>query len=159
MGKQCTKAADNVYCKARKKAAQYNPKLSSREGASEFLNISTSSLSEYELDICKVVPVDKVIIMADGYNAPELLNHYCKHECPIGRDLPVDSKPIELVTLKLMNTLEDSEDMRKALMQIAEDGIISDDEKGQFDGVMKYFDQLKKIINELSLIGAKCRKD
>lgn len=158
MGKHPTKALNNIYCQARMKAAQFNPMCRSREGAAELLNISRDSIAEYELNLCKVVPVDKVIIMADGYNCPELLNHYCKNECPIGRDMPTEVRPIELVTIKLLNTLENSEIMRKSLLNIAEDGIISGDERLKFDEIMKYFEKIEKSIHELKLIGSTCMK-
>lgn len=87
MGAHPTKAMDNIYCRSRKDAARYNDKLNSREGAAELLGVSVSSLADYELGNTKVVPVDKVVLMADLYNAPELKNHYCAHECPI-RELP-----------------------------------------------------------------------
>ena len=72
MGMNPTKAADNIYCKCRKAAAKYNDKLNSREGAAELLNISVSSLTDYELGLTKNIPVDKVVLMSDLYNAPEL---------------------------------------------------------------------------------------
>lgn len=48
------------------------------------LGLSVSTLADYELGNTKVVPVDKVVLMADLYNCPELKTGYCKHECPIG---------------------------------------------------------------------------
>ena len=61
---------DNVYFLARKKAAIYNERLYSREGAAELLGVSVSTLADYELGNTKVVPVDKVVLMADLYNCP-----------------------------------------------------------------------------------------
>ena len=58
----------------------YNERLYSREGAAELLGISVSTLADYELGNTKVVPVDKVVLMADLYNAPELKTGYCKYE-------------------------------------------------------------------------------
>ena len=29
---------------------------------------------------------EEVLIMAKGYKAPELCNHYCAHECAIGKE-------------------------------------------------------------------------
>lgn len=89
MGKGCKKTNENVYFKARKEAAKYNEKLYSREGASELLGLSVSTLADYELGTTKVVPVDKVMLMADLYNCPELKAGYCKHECPIGKSIPM----------------------------------------------------------------------
>lgn len=70
----------------------YNERLYSREGAAELLGISVSTLADYELGNTKVVPVDKVVLMADLYNAPELKTGYCKHECPICSYLPVTTE-------------------------------------------------------------------
>ena len=72
MGRGPTKSNENAYFVARKKAAMYNERLYSREGAAELLGISVSTLADYELGNTKVVPVDKVVLMADLYNAPEL---------------------------------------------------------------------------------------
>nr|WP_255820948.1 helix-turn-helix transcriptional regulator [Blautia sp. NSJ-166] len=79
----------------------YNERLYSREGAAELLGISVSTLADYELGNTKVVPVDKVVLMADLYNAPELKTGYCKHECPICSYLPVatEAKGLEGITL------------------------------------------------------------
>ena len=73
----------NVYFQARKKAAAYNERLWSREGAAELLGISASTLADYELGNTKVVPVDKVVLMADLYKTPELITGYCMRECPV----------------------------------------------------------------------------
>lgn len=72
MGNGSAKENQNVYFRARKQAAMYNERLSSREGAAEMLGISPSTLADYELGITKFVPVDKVVLMADLYNCPEL---------------------------------------------------------------------------------------
>lgn len=71
MGRGPTNENTNMYFQARKKAATYNERLWSREGAAELLGISVSTLADYELGNTKVVPVDKVVLMADLYNAPE----------------------------------------------------------------------------------------
>ena len=58
MGRGSTKGNENVYFVARKRAAMYNERLYSREGAAELLGISVSTLADYELGNTKVVPVD-----------------------------------------------------------------------------------------------------
>ncbi len=68
MGKGPINENNNVYFKARKNAVVYNEKLYSREGAAELLGISVSTLADYELGNTKVVPVDKVILMAEMCN-------------------------------------------------------------------------------------------
>lgn len=58
MGRGPTKSNENAYFVARKKAAMYNERLYSREGAAELLGISVSTLADYELGNTKVVPVE-----------------------------------------------------------------------------------------------------
>jgi len=55
MAKSCTKAADNMYCQARLKAAQYNESFKSREGAAPFVGIEKDTLAKYELGINRVL--------------------------------------------------------------------------------------------------------
>lgn len=157
MAKQPTKAANNVYCIARKKAAEFNPKFTSREGASEFLGISKDSLTDYELDLCKVVPVDKVVIMSEAYNAPELLNHYCCNECPIGKRITpiIDSENIDNLykfAISVANTLDDSVNIQKTLLKIVEDGVIDESEKDELEVIVLFFSKLEKRAAELRVI-------
>ena len=97
MGRDAAKACENQCFRCRKEAAKYNDKLGSREGAAELLGISVSSLADYELGNTKVIPVDKVVLMADIYNAPELMAWYCSSECLIGKSLEMPSPEIASV--------------------------------------------------------------
>lgn len=101
MGRGPTNENTNMYFQARKKAATYNERLWSREGAAELLGISVSTLADYELGNTKVVPVDKVVLMADLYNAPELITGYCMRECPVHGFLPLatEEKSLEGIAL------------------------------------------------------------
>lgn len=83
MGREARKAVGNPWYEARKRAAEYDDRLSSREGAAESLGMSVSALADAELGLTKCMPVDKAVLMADRYNAPQLLNYYCLHECPL----------------------------------------------------------------------------
>ena len=47
------KSTENIYLECRKKAAEYNEKLNSREAAAELLGVSVSTLANYELGITK----------------------------------------------------------------------------------------------------------
>lgn len=108
MGRDAIKAGENPCFQCRKEAAKYNDKLNSREGAAEMLGVSVSSLADYELGITKVIPVDKVVLMAELYNAPELKAWYCTTECPIGRSLPMPSaniSTVERTTMRLLKQL------------------------------------------------------
>ncbi|WP_288479938.1 transcriptional regulator [uncultured Clostridium sp.] len=160
MGKQPTKAAQNVYCIARKEASKFNPKFSSREGASEYLGISKDSLTDYELDLCKVVPVDKVVIMADAYNAPHLLNNYCCNECPIGKKITpqIDTQNIDNLyrfAIATTNNLANSQDIQQTLLKIVEDGVIDESEQAELDMIIRFFSELEKRAAELKILAQK----
>lgn len=162
MGKDSTKGNDNVYFRARKEAAIYNEKLFSREGAAELLGISVSTLADYELGNTKVVPVDKVVLMADLYNCPELKYRYCKCECPIGKQMPLatEAKGIEGIALQLIQRF-DSEELKKmknSFVDIAADGIISDDEKPKMEAILQKLNDMVLVINEIKLVGEKALK-
>lgn len=162
MGNGCMKENTNVYLRARKTASTYNDKLFSREGASELLGISVSSLADYELGNTKVVPVDKVVLMSDLYNCPELRTGYCKHECPIGKTMPLATEVngIEGIALRLLKQFDKDQikEMEKSLIDIAADGIISEDEKPELKNILSKLDDLAMVISEIKLIGEKALK-
>lgn len=158
MGREATKAAGNPWYEARKKAAEYDDRLGSREGAADRLGMSVSSVADAELGLTKCMPVDKAVLMADLYNAPQLLNYYCLHECPIGCRQSLSDKVlgIERVTVKLLKSLKVSEldEIKEKLVDIAADGIISEDEKPEMRSILDYLDELSKTISELKTIGS-----
>ena len=162
MGSGATKENLNVYFRARKQAAMYNEKLSSREGAAELLGISSSTLADYELGITKFIPVDKVVLMADLYNCPELKTGYCKYECPIGKYIPLATSVngIEGIVLRLIREFDlcEIKGIEKALIDIAADGIISEDEKPKFEIIISKLDDMSVAISELKLAGEKLLK-
>lgn len=118
----CTKEGKNIYFACREKAAKYNDLLNSRERAAELLGISTSTLANHELGVTKNVPPDTVVMMSDLYKTPELRSYYCKHECPIGRNLPLATQVSGLqgITVKILNSLDEDgvRSMKKQLLSI-----------------------------------------
>lgn len=156
MGRDASKAKGNPYYERRIEAARYNDSLYSRERTAELLGVSPSSLAEYETGVTKFVPVDKVVLMADLYNAPELCNRYCLHDCPIGERLPIsdESYEIDRVTVKLLKSLHVSEleDLKHKLLSIAEDGMVSSDELDELQDIIEYLEKTAKTISELKTI-------
>ena len=145
MGKDCTKTNENIYFKCRKEAALYDERLRSRESAADLLGVSPSSLADYELGNTKVVPVDKVHLMADLYNAPQLRTMYCKYDCPIGAFLTVATEIMSLdtIVLKLLNGLEEGKltEVKKQLISIAAMG--NERQRG-----LKYDSYLMKVQDD-----------
>lgn len=163
MGSECRKDNQNVYFRARKEAAEYNDKLQSREGAAELLGVSPSTLADYELGNTKFIPVDKVVLMADLYNKPELKNGYCKHECPIGRNLPIATKTccIEGIALRILKELDDDcvMQIKKKLVEITEDGKIDEGEVEDMKEILAKLDDLALTISELRIAGNKALRN
>ena len=162
MGKGPMNENTNVYFQARKKAAIYNERLYSREGASELLGISVSTLADYELGNTKVVPVDKVVLMADLYCAPELITGYCMRECPVHGFLPLatEEKSIQGIALRLLKGFNEDElkAMKVDLIEITEDGIISQEEIPKLKEILNKLDGMAEVISEMKIAGEKYLK-
>lgn len=163
MGKGPMNENTNVYFQARKKAAIYNERLYSREGASELLGISVSTLADYELGNTKVVPVDKVVLMADLYCAPELITGYCMRECPVHGFLPLatEEKSIQGIVLRLLKGFNEDElkAMKVDLIEITEDGIISQEEIPKLKEILNKLDGMAEVISEMKIAGEKYLKN
>lgn len=162
MGRGSINDNNNVYFRARKRAAIYDERLYSREGAAELLGISVSSLADYELGNTKIVPVDKVVLMADLYKAPELKNQYCKTECPIGQQMPIatEIKGLEGITLRLLREFDTDtiSEMKQQLTDIVADGVIDEDERPHLQKILGKLDDITKAISEMKLVGEKLLK-
>ncbi len=157
MGRDATKATGNPWYEARKKAAEYDDRLFSREGAAEQLGMSVSAVADAELDLSKCMPVEKAVLMADLYNAPHLLNYYCLHECPIGCRHSISDAVLNIdrVTVKLLKSLrvDQLSEIKDRLLDIAEDGVIAESEKPDLEEILEYLDAVAKTVSELKTIG------
>ncbi len=162
MGREATKAAGNVWYEARMEAAKWDDRLSSREGAAEISGLTKDQIMNSERDWYKFMPVETAMILAETYNAPNLLNHYCIHECPIGKRLPISESVlnIERVTVKLLRALREEylADLKNTLLEIAEDGKISEDELDDLEEILVCLDGIGKTVSELKIIGEKALK-
>jgi hypothetical protein len=148
---------NNIWCKARLAAAETNDRLRSREGAAELIGISPNMLAKYENDLCKCIPVESVVMMADVYNEPSLLNYYCTHECMIGKTrIPeYEKKPIEQIALQMLYMMKGMDKTKDDLLEITEDGVIDDDEKPKLEEILKSLDEITKAAGELRIYAEK----
>lgn len=153
MGTDTTKGGENVYFRCRKTAAIYNDRLGSREGAAELLGVSASSLADYELGITKVVPVDKVTLMADLYNAPELKNHYCTNVCPIGESTvkKLEIEDLDRIAIKVLAAFRHVPEIKESVLEITEDGVISESEIPALKAVLAALDVISQYSQEFNL--------
>lgn len=151
MGRYPTKAAGNRYFESRKKAAECNERLTSREGAGDLLGVSWSSMADYERGLTKV-PVDVVVRMADLYKDPALLNWYCCKECPICREdmLATEIEDFRGIALRLIVD-GDVDGIKAEIADIAKDGKIDESEEPRMKAVMEKLGEIGRLINEVQL--------
>lgn len=158
MDDRCENTGISIYFQCRVLASKNNENFRSRESTAEYFGVSVSSMANYERGIT-VPPLDLVMMMADEYHAPQLKNLYCLNQCPLGKWQPISGevKTLEAVTVGIVAKLDDEEieDMRRELLEIAEDGKISPDEEEDFREVSQALDKLAVSISELRLIKEK----
>lgn len=157
MQNNCINSSENRYFSCRKEAAKYNDLLNSRAGAADLLNVSESSLRNYELGLAPV-PEDVVVRMADLYNAPELENHYCMNECPIGKrigsTLSCNVKKLDRIACSFLYHSEDGKlnEIRNTILRIASDGELDQEEKEEMQEAVEYLEYLSRDINDMKLL-------
>ena len=156
MPKTATKASDNEFYKARNAASSCNDKLSSPEGASEETGIDRTRLARIELGSLNPYP-EEVLLMADAYNAPELANIYCSRMCPLGKKTvpPAEIRTIDRLTIRIIAALGEANEIRDAILEIAEDGKVTPDEKEQVLEVVSALKQIQVTAQELQIWVAK----
>lgn len=151
-----TKAAENMYCVARKTAAEGNEQLNSREGASALTGIERTRLARIELGLIVPYP-EEVRLMAEVYNAPELMPCYCSHDCQIGKCMGAllpSGKPasLEQIAIRAAIAFRNTENIRDQLLDITADGIIDDSEKQQLKNVLCKLSAISQIAYELQTV-------
>ncbi len=152
MGKKATKAADNMYCMARYEAAENNDSFSSREKASEILNIDRTRLANIELGNITPYP-EEVMSMAKNYNTPELCNSHCAEQCPIGKNTisKVKIDDFDRLSLKVLASLNDIDSIRTSLISISEDGQVDSYEREEFAKILASLDKISSNATALKL--------
>ena len=150
--KKATKASDNRYYQARFSAAQKNTEFESREAASDVVGIDRTRLARIELG--NVTPyADEVVSMSKCYNAPELCYNYCSNECPIGRLTmkEVEINSFDRLSLKMLGSLNDIENLRASIINISADGQVDIGEQEEFKQILESLDLISNNAKALEL--------
>lgn len=137
----------NIYRLAREKNGL------TRDRASEILEfISPDRLDRIEREVSAPHP-DEVIQMSECYKMPELCNHYCTTECPIGDEwvTPIENKDLPRVTLEILSSLHKLEAKKGSLIDVSADGKITPDEYASFQSIQKDLLALSASIDSLQL--------
>ncbi|MBO5609311.1 MAG: helix-turn-helix domain-containing protein [Eubacterium sp.] len=147
MGRKSIKENKNIYFQSREEAGL------TRAEASELMQcVSESRIDKIENDRTRVQPED-VTAMAKAYKRPNLCNYYCTHECSIGKDTVTELRPSNLseLSLSIFNSLNALNKQKERLMEIAEDGAVTEDELPDFISIQKNLDKISTTVETLKL--------
>lgn len=120
----------NLYQRARKATRL------SQEEAAERLELSVESLKQYEGGR-RVPPDDVVARMVEVYDLPWLALEHSQATDRLGVLPEVEAKPLPQATITLTNRLRDAADCIDGLLRIAEDGVIDESERSEFDVIVQ----------------------
>ena len=152
MTKVAPSTAASRYYLARRTAAERNERLSSREGASEETGIDRKRMQRIEIGTLNPYP-EEVLLMADAYHAPELMNFYCSQCCPIGQRTVLRAEVSELdrITVKFLNALDQIRDSDKELLRIAQDGTLTADEVPKMEHLLIGIQRIATVALEIQI--------
>ncbi len=146
MGKKSVKESKNIYQECREECNL------TREKASELLEtVSPDRL--YKIENEKSPYPDEVLAMSKVYKKPSLCNYYCTHECEIGKlYVPeVSVKELNQITLEMLATLNSLTKEKDRLVEIAVDGVISENERPDFERIQATLNDMSAAISSLQL--------
>ena len=147
MGRKSTKENKNIYQTSREDAGL------TREAAAELLEFISSDRIE-KIENEKSLPhPDEILAMADCYKNPTWCNYYGSHECPIGQEYvpEVKLKDLSQITLEMLASLNSLEKEKTRLIEITVDGVISEDEKEDFERIQNQLAQIAMAVDSLQL--------
>ena len=125
MDKKCP----NLYQRARLSAGL------TQERAAELLGLSPESLKQYEGG--KTVPKDETVArMVEAYSCPWLALEHAQATDTLGVMPEVTPRPLPMASIALRNRLQDATGRLDALLRIAEDGVIDEAERPEFDSIV-----------------------
>lgn len=87
------------------------------------------------------------------YGDPTLPQRYCSELCPIGIRcrVPVEARDLATAVLGVLKECNDVQTIRDRLIEIAEDGVIDQAERAEFERIMVELFDLQRRIESLRL--------
>lgn len=140
----------NIYQRGRKTT------LLTQEEAAERLHISPETLKRYEGG--RLTPSDETVArMCEVYGVSWLALEHAKATDRLGILPEVEPKPLPMATIALTNRLRAAADRLAGLLRIAEDGVIDDAERPEFDTIVQ--DLRETIAAAYQVIYADAKKE
>lgn len=151
MSNLTAETSSNAFYQARCAASAHNEQLRSREGAADIMSIDRGRLYRIEKGLINPYP-EEVHLMADLYNAPELRNFYCTGMCPLGCEMSKASvEDLDRITIRVVSAFRRLDGTKELLLDITEDGIVSDDERQDMHKVLESLEELEGIAQSLKI--------
>ena len=125
----------------------------SREKASELLEVITPERIE-RIENEKTMPhPEEILIMAEKYKVPDLCNHYCANQCPIGeRYVPeIKVKDLSMIVLEMLASLNSMNKKKDRLIEITADGRIEDNEIQDLIYIQEELERISITVETLQL--------
>ncbi len=148
MDKRCP----NLYQRARLSTGM------SQERAAELLGLSPESLKQYEGG--KTVPKDETVAkMVEVYSCPWLALEHAQATDTLGVMPEVTPRPLPMASIALRNRLQDATGRLDALLRIAEDGVIDETERPEFDSIVVELRETMAAIYQVIYSGDDAKKE
>ena len=147
MGRASTKENKNKYQLAREELGL------SREKASDLLEVIPPERIEKIENERSLPHPDEVLVMSQKYKKPSLCNYYCSNECPIGKEYvpEVRIKELSAIVIEMLASLNSVNKTKDRLIEIAADGVISDDEIDDFIHIQEELERISITVETLQL--------
>ena len=115
------------------------------------MSIDRGRLYRIEKGLINPYP-EEVHLMADLYNAPELRNYYCTGMCPLGCEMPkADVVDLDRITVQAIASFRRLNVTKEILLDITEDGVITEDEKPDMQKVLENLEELEAVTQNLRI--------
>ena len=147
MDRASTKKNKNKYQLAREELGL------SREKASDLLEVIPPERIEKIENERSLPHPDEVLVMSQKYKKPSLCNYYCSNECPIGKEYvpEVQIKELSAIVIEMLASLNSVNKTKDRLIEIAADGVISDDEIDDFIHIQEELERISITVETLQL--------
>lgn len=145
MGRVSVKENKNLYQLRREELGL------SREKASELLETMPAERIE-KIESEKSLPhPDEVLLMSEAYKMPNLCNHYCANECPIGQQYvpEIKIKDLSQIVLEMLASLNSMNRKQERLIEITADGKIEGDEIKDFIHIQEELEKISITVETL----------
>ncbi len=148
--------SENIYKQARLKASKRKTNLTTVKDASMYLFITREKLAEIEQEDDgkkkRNPDISDVINMAKLYDAPELLDYYCTHQCPIRQgEKPLMYNSLSEISTSLMAAIHFLNNINDSIHKVLSDSKISDNERFEFERILKTLKDVVYSVDSLEL--------